>query len=72
LVGDECNDPEHIIGGLGSLSGLAVTNGYDRLLRRTNNVTLSGGTVLWAVTNSFDPASRLATLSDGTDSATYS
>jgi RHS repeat-associated protein len=56
----------------GPLDNITITNGYDRLLRRTNNVTLSGGTVIAMTTNNFDAASRLQTISDGTNSATYS
>jgi YD repeat-containing protein len=57
--------------GGGALGGISITNGYDALLRRTNIVTLSGGTVLIQVTNNYDSASRLLTVSDGTNSATY-
>ena len=60
--------------GAGSpLAGLAVTNGYDYLLRRTNLVLLSGSTILTDSTNSYDAASRLAIVGDnGANTATYS
>ena len=56
----------------GPLNGLSITNGYDSLLRRTNNVVLNGGTILSTITNNFDAASRLQTISDGTNYGTYS
>ena len=56
----------------GPLNGWAVTNGYDALLRRTNLVTLYGGVRQTVATNNFDAASRMGTISDGTNSATYS
>jgi YD repeat-containing protein len=56
----------------GPLSGLAVTNVYDSLLRRTTNgVVSTSGTWLVRSTNSFDAASRLSYVSDGSNSATY-
>ncbi len=55
----------------GPLNNISITNGYDSLLRRTNNVTLISGTILKSVTNNFDAASRLNFISDGTNSATY-
>ncbi len=55
----------------GTLNGLSVTNGYDTYLRRTNLSTLNGSTLLTHATNSYDTASRLATVSDGTQTATY-
>jgi len=56
----------------GPLSGLAVTNIYDSLLRRiTNGVVDSTGAWLVKSTNGFDSASRLSVVSDGTNSATY-
>jgi RHS repeat-associated protein len=51
--------------GTGPLSGMSVTNGYDGLLRRTNNVALNGTTVLAKTTNSWDAASRLLSVGDG-------
>jgi len=51
---------------------LTVTNRYDQYLRRTNLCLFNGSTLLTRSTNSYDSASRLATVSDGTNSATYS
>ncbi len=51
----------------GPLSGVGVTNMFDQLLRRTN-VTTVGSRSLYG----YDEASRLASVSDGTNSATYS
>ena len=56
----------------GPLSGLSVTNGFDTIMRRTNNVILNGSTVLCKVTNNYDTVSRLSVVSDGTNNATYS
>ena len=56
----------------GVLGGFSVRNAFDLLLRRTNLAILSNTTVLAQTTNSFDAASRLLTVSDGTNSATYS
>ena len=53
----------------GPLNGWAVTNGYDALLRRTNLVTLYNGVPQTVATNNFDAASRMGTISDGTNSA---
>ena len=51
----------------GPLNGLSVTNGYDTLLRRTklyfNNQ--------FSTTYGYDAASRLASVGDGTNSASY-
>ncbi|HEX3799312.1 MAG TPA: RHS repeat-associated core domain-containing protein [Verrucomicrobiae bacterium] len=55
----------------GPLDGLSVTNGYDFLLRRTNVVSKKSG-VLTSAAYTYDGASRLATVSDSTESATYS
>ena len=55
----------------GALDGLSVTNGYDSLLRRTNLVALDPA-VLATALYGYDAASRLSTVSDGTNSATYS
>jgi len=56
----------------GPLHGLSVTNGYDHFLRRTNAVLLSPqGAVLASTAYVFDSASRLKTVSDGTNNATY-
>jgi YD repeat-containing protein len=56
----------------GPLNGISITNGFDSLLRRPNNTVLNSGTPLLRYTSSFDAASRLLTVSDGTNSATYS
>lgn len=56
----------------GTLSGLSVTNGYDTVMRRTNLAALNSSTPLLQHTFGFDNASRLQSVSDGTDSATYS
>ena len=55
----------------GTLNGLSVTNGYDQFLRRTNLTALASG-VLNRATYGYDHASRLSTVSDGTDNAIYS
>jgi RHS repeat-associated protein len=72
ILNDAGNLMSEAYSGTGPLSGISITNGYDGLLRRTNNVTLSGSTILTLITNSWDAASRLLTVSDGTNSATYS
>ena len=54
----------------GPLNGLSVTNGFDLLLRRTN-LTIRGAIVLSRTTYTYDAASRLLTVSDGTNSAIY-
>jgi hypothetical protein len=56
----------------GFLGGLTVTNQFDADLRRTNMALLNGATTLCRTTNGYDNASRLATVSDGTNVATYS
>ncbi|HWV99695.1 MAG TPA: RHS repeat-associated core domain-containing protein [Candidatus Acidoferrum sp.] len=57
----------------GTLAGLAVTNGYDTLMRRTNLVLLSPqSAVLGSAAYVYDAASRLQTVSDpNNNSATY-
>ena len=55
----------------GTLNGVSITNGYDVFTRRTNNVTVSGGSALTSFSSGYDAASRLAVVSDGTDSASY-
>lgn len=57
--------------GAGVLDGLIVTNTYDHLLRRTNLAALNASTGLTATAYGYDYASRLATVSDGTNSAHY-
>jgi RHS repeat-associated protein len=72
FVYDLANDvlSESYTGGL--LGGLTVTNQFDSVLRRINIALLSGSTTLCRTTNTYDNASRLATVSDGTNSAAYS
>jgi RHS repeat-associated protein len=55
----------------GSLNGLSVTNGYDQFLRRTNLTALASG-VLNQAAYGYDNASRLLSVSDGTNNANYS
>jgi len=56
----------------GTLNGFALTNIYDSLLRRTTNgVVNSTGAWITMSTNSYDAASRLSTVSDGSNSAAY-
>jgi RHS repeat-associated protein len=55
----------------GTLNGLAITNSYDQYLRRTNLTSLNGAFALAMAVYSYDNASRLSTVSDGTDNATY-
>jgi RHS repeat-associated protein len=56
----------------GPLNGLTVTNVYDSLLRRTNLVLRSTAGILTSTTYGYDAASRLYSVGDGTNSATYS
>jgi RHS repeat-associated protein len=56
----------------GVLNGLMVSNQFDAYLRRTNMVLLNGTTPMCQATNAYDTASRLALVSDGTNSAAYS
>jgi RHS repeat-associated protein len=56
----------------GTLGGLRVTNEYDGLLRRTNLAVYSGSTRVAATAYGYDAASRLKTVSDGTNTAAYS
>jgi RHS repeat-associated protein len=56
----------------GPLNGISITNGYDGLLRRTNLVALNGSTVLSRTAYGYDTASRLFSVSDGTNTAAYS
>jgi RHS repeat-associated protein len=55
----------------GILGGLAVTNGFDGLLRRTTVSFLSPGNVPVTTTYVYDAASRLLSVSDGVNSGTY-
>src|SRR5206468_2173540 len=53
-------------------NGLTITNVFDTTLRRTQNaLLLTGGATQTSATFSYDNASRLASVSDGTYSATY-
>jgi RHS repeat-associated protein len=56
----------------GPLDGLSVTNGYDSLLRRTKLSALSASSQLVSANYGYDAASRLSTVSDGTNNAVYS
>ncbi len=56
----------------GTLAGLAVTNIFDTLLRRTTNNAWNGATRLAQTIYTYDAASRMQTVSDGTNNATYS
>jgi RHS repeat-associated protein len=56
----------------GSLGGLSLTNGYDQFMRRTAVASLQGTSLICRATNSFDAASRLLAVGDGTgNTATY-
>jgi len=56
----------------GTLDGLSITNIYDSLLRRTNVSVKNGTIVLTGTGYSYDNASRFLSVTDGTNSATYS
>jgi RHS repeat-associated protein len=55
----------------GILAGLAITNGYDTCLRRTDLSAIGSG-VLSHAAYTYDTGSRLSVVSDGTNNATYS
>ena len=56
-----------------TFNGVTVTNQFDSLLRRTNYALLNAQlSPLTALNYGFDAASRLQTVSDGTNSTTYS
>src|SRR5207247_1634301 len=57
----------------GPLGGLSLTNAYDQYLRRTNLALFSSlPALLSSATNTYDAASRLATVGDGQgNSANY-
>jgi RHS repeat-associated protein len=55
----------------GPLSGLTVSNRYDSFLRRTTNGMWNGSAWLAQSRYAYDAASRLFSVSDGTNSATY-
>jgi RHS repeat-associated protein len=56
----------------GVLNGLSVTNGYDADLRRTSLALNSQLSTFNSTAYGYDNASRLATVSDGTNNAAYS
>jgi len=56
----------------GILNGLMVTNQYDSDLRRTSMALWNGSGAMTQTAYTYDNASRLASVSDGTDSAAYS
>src|SRR5262249_3047893 len=55
----------------GGLAGLAITNMYDPYLRRTNLASMNGSIKLAQAIYGYDNASRLSTVSDGTNNAAY-
>jgi RHS repeat-associated protein len=55
----------------GTLSSWWITNAYDTLLRRTNVQAKAGATLNATITYGYDTASRLSTVTDGTNNATY-
>lgn len=61
---------ETVNGGLAD--GLGLEIGYDALLRRSNSIAKRGGTTLVSTGYSYDSASRLAGVNNGTRSASYS
>jgi RHS repeat-associated protein len=68
------NDADQLLGETysgGPLDGLSITNGYDQYLRRTNLVTQQSSNPLTQQFFGYDAASRLLTVSDGTNTAAY-
>lgn len=56
-----------------NLNGMVVSNRNDSVLRRTNLAVLAGGTTqFYTAGYAFDAAGRLSSVTDGTNSATYS
>jgi len=55
----------------GLLNGLSISNSYDSLFRRQNLSVLSGASTLAQTAYGYDVVSRLANVSDGTNSAVY-
>ena len=55
----------------GPLAGLSITNVYDNLLRRTSLSLNSQLSTLNSTVYGYDAASRLSTVSDGTNTAVY-
>jgi RHS repeat-associated protein len=69
---NDANNPLRETYSGGPLDGLSVTSGYDALLRRTNlSILDASSTLLASIAYSYDDASRLLTVGDGTHSATY-
>ncbi len=66
-------ETETYTGGLmgGLMGGLSLTHGYDTLLRRNTLTVKSGTTMLHSQGFGYDDASRLETVTAGSDSATY-
>src|SRR5258706_2289814 len=56
----------------GPLNGLTVSNVYDATLRRTTNGVWNGTVWLTQARYAYDPGSRLSSVGDGTNSASYS
>jgi RHS repeat-associated protein len=57
----------------GLMNSLSVTNGYDGIQRRTNLAVLnSPSSTISSTAYGYDNASRLSTVSDGTNNAVYS
>ncbi len=56
----------------GLFDGLAVSNRFDHLLRRTNVAVLDGAARLSASGYAYDPASRLLKVTSGVNNASYS
>jgi YD repeat-containing protein len=72
FVYDLANDVLSESNSVGILNGLTVTNQYDQYLRRTNMALLNGSSTWCQSLYSYDNASRLASVSDGTNKAAYS
>ena len=55
----------------GPLNNLWLTNVFDSLLRRSSYALFNSSTLLASFTNAYDVASRLSSVTFGTNSATY-
>jgi RHS repeat-associated protein len=55
----------------GPLDGITISNRYDEFLRRTNLSTFAGSTPMTVSQYAYDPASRLLSAADSTNSAAY-
>lgn len=55
----------------GILGGYTLNNAYDSLLRRTGATAQAAATNIFSYTYTYDTASRLSSVGDGTRSATY-